>query len=187
MSHTDKDIQTEIASLIVKFLNKQNLRNKLLDIFKAKIGGTAHREKIFKTRAYCTHATDEVQMKRTNCQFNEHCFYENLVPFDQLTIDCAEDLFMILYILNKKLPKYKLDEIKFDHNVTGYFFQQNLKSMLPQLHFEAFNQISDQATRLSKTIAETHKIKTLTGEEQKGMEGHEVNQILEQVFIQYAA
>lgn len=58
--------------------------------------------------------------------------------------------------------------------------------MLPQLHYEAFNQISDQASRLQKTIAETDKIKTLTGEEQKGMEPQEVNRVLEQIYIQYA-
>ena len=82
---------------------------------------------------------------------------------------------MLLYIFNITLPKHKLDEIKFDHKVTGYFFQQNLKEMLPQLQFEAFNQISDQATRLQKTLSETVKIKTLAGEEQKGMENQEIN------------
>lgn len=42
---------------------------------------------------------------------------------DLITISCAENLFQILYIFNITLPKYKLDEIKFDHHVTGYFFE----------------------------------------------------------------
>ena len=58
---------------------------------------------------------------------------------DQLTIHVAEDIFMIIYIFNTTLPKYKLDEIKFDHSVTGFYLNQNIKEMLPKLQYEAFN------------------------------------------------
>lgn len=187
MTHPNPKIQQEIASLIVKFLNKQNLRNKLIDIFKSRIGGTPHREKIFKTRAFCNHTKPGICKTRRNyCQKNEHCFYEHLIPMDQITIHIAEDLFQIIHILNTNLPKYKLDEIKFDHSVTGFYFNQNLKEMLPKLQFEAFNSISDQFTREQKTIDETYKSKTLSGEEQKGMEDSEVNQIMQQLYMSYA-
>ena len=52
-----------------------------------------------------------------------YCFYEQLVPFDVLTIECAEELFMILYILNITQPKHILDEIKFDHRLTGFSYE----------------------------------------------------------------
>lgn len=39
---------------------------------------------------------------------------------------------------------------------------------------------------MQKTIEETNKIKTLTAEEQKGMEAQEINQIMEQLYINYA-
>ena len=62
---------------------------------------------------------------------------------DLISIGIAEDIFMVLYIFNTTLPKHKLDEVKFDYQVTGFFFNQNMKEMLPKLQFEAFNQISD--------------------------------------------
>lgn len=114
-------------------------------------------------------------LKRYHCHKNEYCFYEKLLPMDLITISVAEDIFMILYTLNISLPKHKLDEVKFDHRFTGYFFQQNKDKMLPQLQFEAFNQIADQASRLERTLAETRKVKTLAGEEQKGMERQQIN------------
>lgn len=92
-----------------------------------------------------------------------------------LTIECAEELFLILYILNITQPKHILDEIKFDHRLTGYSYEQNKKAMTPQMHFEAFNQLADQSMRIKKTIDEAMKIKTLTGEEQRGMDSTETN------------
>ena len=90
ISHKDWETQVQLVSYIVKFLNKQNLRNKLLDIFKAKVGGTPHRERIYKTRAFCKHVADgsavnlshEILNIRKRCQYNEYCFHEHLVPFD---------------------------------------------------------------------------------------------------------
>ena len=41
--------------------------------------------------------------------------------------------------------------------------------------------------RIEKTIDEAMKIKTLAGEEQRGMDSTDTNQILEQIYIQYAA
>ena len=103
----------------------------MMDIFKAKIGGTPHREKIFRTRAFCNHVKSKLTRKKSLCHKNEHCFYENLLPMDLVTIAIGQDIFMILYILNICLPKHKLDEVKFDHRVTGFFFNQNKKQMLP--------------------------------------------------------
>ena len=58
---------------------------------------------------------------------------------DLITINIAEDIFQVLYILNVTQPKHKLGEVKFDHRFTGYFYNLNIKEMLPQLQFEAFN------------------------------------------------
>ena len=100
-----------------------------MDIFKAKIGGTPYRAETFRTRAFCNHVKSP--LKRYNCHKNEYCFYEKLLPMDLVTISVAEDIFMILYTLNISLPKHKLDEVKFDHRFTGFFFQQNKDKMLP--------------------------------------------------------
>ena len=74
------------------------------------------------TRKMCTHAHNKRRMKGSQCELNEYCLYEDLVPMDLVTLACAEDMFKILYVFNQRLTKEFLGQMSFDHQMTGWFF-----------------------------------------------------------------
>ncbi len=64
-------------SQITQEINVQNLKSKLIDIFKFKIAGTPQRLYIFNTNLRCNH--------KQLCE-KHYCFFEHLVDFDKTTI-----------------------------------------------------------------------------------------------------
>ena len=93
-----------------KHLSLDSLRIKLIDIFKFKIGGTPHREAVFKARKMCNHCDGIMHGVFTNaiCTRDEYCFFEYLVPFDLITIECAQTAFELIFSLNQVLPAFAL-------------------------------------------------------------------------------
>ena len=63
MIHEDSEIESELVKYISNNINKQNLRNKLIDIYKFKMGGTENRQLIYMTRKMCDHASNKRRMK----------------------------------------------------------------------------------------------------------------------------
>ena len=100
MIHSDKAVEADLVKFVSSSINKQNLRNKLIDIYKFKLGGTEHKQMVYMTRKMCTHAVSKRKMRPSKCELNEYCFFEHLVPMDFVTLACGEDIFKILLIFN---------------------------------------------------------------------------------------
>jgi hypothetical protein len=81
------DSKDNLESVICE-VNLLNLKSQLTTIFKFKIGGTPHRDHVFRTQKVCTH--------HGLCLQGEYCFFQCLVTFDELTFACANDIFFIL-------------------------------------------------------------------------------------------
>jgi len=69
-------------------INLSNLKSQLITIFKFKIGGTPHRDHVYRTDKHCTH--------KGLCLKGEYCFFQCLVSFDDVTFQCADNLFYVL-------------------------------------------------------------------------------------------
>lgn len=91
---------------LISEINLNSLKSQLITIFKFKIGGTPHRDHVFRTAKFCNH--------EGLCLKGEYCFFQSLVSFDILTFDCANDIFYVLQQANLLLPVEKLGKIRFN-------------------------------------------------------------------------
>lgn len=90
--------------------------------------------------------------------------------------------------------------MSFDHQMTGWFFQKFGSKYKPQLHFESFDRLADQALRLRDTMAEDDQIRkevhkevfqeltagTHEAEAKKASQTAEVNEMLNHLYIHYS-
>jgi len=118
-------------SQIIQSINMLQLKSKLIDIFKFKIAGTPQRLYIYSTNLKCNH--------KELCGEN-YCFFEHLVEFDKITIQCAHGIFYILLMANKLLPEDLLGNIRFNPKY-NYLNIKNKKRFLPELNWEAFHRV----------------------------------------------
>lgn len=98
----------------------------------------------------CDHCDSVFHGVFTNaiCTKNEYCFFEHLLPFDQVTIECAEIAFDIITILNRVLPAFALGSVRFDPLETTWFFDKYFPRFKARYEFEAFEHIAESALAL---------------------------------------
>jgi hypothetical protein len=112
----DQAVQMLVAAEIRKHLSFESLRMRFIDIFKFKIGGTPFREQIYRSHRMCDHWNSPLHGLFTNaiCSKDEFCFFEHLVPYDSITIQCALLTFELIFTFNQSLPAFALGSVKFD-------------------------------------------------------------------------
>jgi len=140
----------ELNGLMVKVnqqVNLQNLKCKLLDIFKFKVAGTPHKEHVYMTNRQCKHYTQssgsKASKRKAFCQEGEYCFFEHLLPLDFVTINCAFNIFFLLMYANEVMPSDTIGSIKFDPEQNSWSFEKNWSRFKPQIHFESFERIKE--------------------------------------------
>lgn len=110
VSNPDQDLAKNVCLLMIRHINKENLRNKMVDIFKFRLGGTPALATIFKTERMCEHFSSD----RYGCQKNMICSAFNLLPMDLLLIDTTHDLFLVVQTFNELLPLEETQAIYFE-------------------------------------------------------------------------
>ena len=141
----DDVLKKQVMKDVAEQIKFQNLKSKLIDIFKFKIAGTPHRNFVYRTNKMCLHsnaALEDQKGKNTRkssyfCEKGEYCFFEHLLPLDHQTIKCAFNIFFIIQKANELLPAEEVSVIKFSLESNAEPFERNLKAFRNQLHQES--------------------------------------------------
>jgi hypothetical protein len=67
-------------------IDVQNLRDKMVDIYLFKIGGSDEKKRIYEYDIMCNHFNKPVKEDEENCIENEFCRQGHMIPRDKLTI-----------------------------------------------------------------------------------------------------
>jgi len=101
----DESLRVQVMKDVAEQIKFQNLKSKLIDIFKFKIGGTPHRDYVYRTSKMCLHTDtimndvggDDWRARNVKfCEKGEYCFFDHLLPLDHLTIKCAFNIFFFI-------------------------------------------------------------------------------------------
>lgn len=63
-----------------------NLRDKMVEIYLFKIGGSPEKQKVYEFNLMCTHFNDKIKEGVSHCIENEYCQYGHMIPRDKETI-----------------------------------------------------------------------------------------------------
>lgn len=83
----------KIHAIILGEIDVMNLRNKMVEIYLYKIGGSAEKRRIYEFNLMCTHYNEKVQEGASHCLENEFCQYGYMIPRDKETIQTGFSIF----------------------------------------------------------------------------------------------
>jgi hypothetical protein len=83
----------KIHPIILEEIDVMNLRNKMVDIYLYKIGGSAEKQRVYEFNLMCTHFNDKIKEGASHCLEHEFCQYGYMIPRDKETIQTGFNIF----------------------------------------------------------------------------------------------
>ena len=68
--------------VLVQEINLKNLKQKLVDVFKYKIGGSQRKLRIYYNNKNCSHYKLSTLVRNNMCEKDEFCEFGHMIPFD---------------------------------------------------------------------------------------------------------
>ena len=83
----------------------ENLKNKMIDIFKYKIGATEKSLKVYYSNLECDHYKLKSLTRENLCEKDEFCEFKYYISFDKYIIKAGFNIFIYLLQLKEHFPK----------------------------------------------------------------------------------
>lgn len=108
----------EVLPIVIDHINVQNLVEKMVEIYMYKIGGTPEIRYIHDHTILCKHYAGAAALASkpdssapptaeiSHCLKDEYCEYGHLLPRDLTTISTGFNIYIVLQVLEKVLPKH---------------------------------------------------------------------------------
>ena len=125
----DPNDKKTIMSTLIKEIGIKNLKNKLVDIFKYKIGGSERKLRVYYAQKKCDHFNVESITRDNMCEKDQYCEFDHLIPFDKEIIHSGFNICMILLQMKEMYPDEEdLKNFVFDmkNNLEYYITKYNL-------------------------------------------------------------
>jgi hypothetical protein len=89
----DKERAAEIHNIILDEIDIQNLKDKMVDIYLYKIGGSNEKKRIYDFDIVCNHFNKSTKEDQEHCIKDEFCREGHLIPRDKQTISTGFNIF----------------------------------------------------------------------------------------------